>query len=459
VRHIEVNRIYNMNCLEGMRQLESNTVDLIVSDPPYGYSFMGKDWDKSVPSVAIWKECLRVLKPGAFAFIMSAPRLDVQSQMAIRLQEAGFRVDFTPIYWTYASGFPKAMNIGKAVDKKFGVERDVITTVTKFIPVASTGHFSNDRSDGKGVGFKNEYAITAPATLQAKALDGSYAGFQPKPAVEVIIVAMKPLSEKTFVDQALKNRKGITWLDEGKIPTGEPEQPLRQRRAGSEFGQNSSWNNHNNIDTMYDPNKGRFPANLLVSDDVLNDGIVRESGDLTGQLHGSKQIYGDYTPKQNYHKGDLGSFSRFFDIDKWFSERVKHLPPEVQEVFPFLIVPKAAKSEKNEGCENVEGVVRFASENESGHFLPTKTDNSHKIKGNFHPTVKPLKLMSYLVILGSRPNDLILDPFLGSGTTAIAAQLLSRKFIGFELDAEYFKIAQARIRVSKVQSKLTDIAA
>ena len=123
---MKLNTIYNMDCLKGMKQLQPNSIDLIVTDPPYGLSFMGKDWDKVVPSVEIWRECFRVLKDGAFAFIMSSPRLDVLSQMVMRLENAGFDISFTPIYWAYASGFPKAMNIGKMVDKKFGEERKVI---------------------------------------------------------------------------------------------------------------------------------------------------------------------------------------------------------------------------------------------------------------------------------------------------------------------------------------------
>ena len=121
---VKQNGIITGDCLEVMRGFATESIDLVVTDPPYGLEFMGKSWDKAVPSVAIWKECLRVLKHGAFAFVMCAPRLDVQSQMVVRLSEAGFRVDFTPIYWAYASGFPKATNISKAVDRKLGFERE-----------------------------------------------------------------------------------------------------------------------------------------------------------------------------------------------------------------------------------------------------------------------------------------------------------------------------------------------
>ena len=121
-----MNEILHGDSLELLKDLDDNSVDSLVTDPPYGYSFMGKNWDKAVPSVELWEECLRVLKPGSFAFIMSAPRSDVQSEMIKRLEKAGFRVDFTPIYWTYATGFPKAGNIGKMIDKRLGKKGKVI---------------------------------------------------------------------------------------------------------------------------------------------------------------------------------------------------------------------------------------------------------------------------------------------------------------------------------------------
>lgn len=109
--------LINADCLVALRDFADESVDLIVTDPPYGYSFMNKDWDKAVPHVDIWKECLRVLKCGAFAFVMSAPRSDVQAEMVLKLKEAGFEVGFTPIIWSYASGFPKALNIKKKLLK------------------------------------------------------------------------------------------------------------------------------------------------------------------------------------------------------------------------------------------------------------------------------------------------------------------------------------------------------
>lgn len=156
--------------LEELCKLESDSVDFVCTDPPYGYSFMNRDWDRAVPHTDIWQECLRVLKPGAFLNVMSAPRSDVLSRMIVNIESAGFRVDFTPIYWTYASGFPKAGNIGKLVDKRLGAEREVVgkrservyprPNVTLGAVYSPKGGFSNPDQIGK---------ITAPTTPQAKA--------------------------------------------------------------------------------------------------------------------------------------------------------------------------------------------------------------------------------------------------------------------------------------------------
>ena len=174
---------------------------------------MGNGWDYSVPRTDIWNECLRVLKPGAFAFIMSAPRQDVLGRQIFCIEEAGFCVDFTPIYWAYASGFPKLSSVSKAIDKKAGAVRKIIKRNPNSRENCS---ISNTIYESGTVG-KTAY-ITLPATEKAKELDGAYAGFSPKPAVEVIIVAMKPLKEKTFTEQAESNGKGITWLDDCRIP-------------------------------------------------------------------------------------------------------------------------------------------------------------------------------------------------------------------------------------------------
>ena len=103
------------DCLEQLRELEDCSVDMICTDPPYSLSFMGLSWDKAVPSVEVWKECLRVLKPGGFAFVLSAARLDCLMMMGVTLSSAGFKISFSPINWVYASGWSKATNIKKKI--------------------------------------------------------------------------------------------------------------------------------------------------------------------------------------------------------------------------------------------------------------------------------------------------------------------------------------------------------
>ncbi len=440
-----ITQYYN-EALDVLKELESDSVDLLCTDPPYGIGFMGKDWDKALPDKNIWAECLRVLKAGAFAFVMSIPRADCLSRMIISLEDAGFNVGFSPIYWAYASGFPKAQHIGKAVDKRLGVEREVIGY--KKSPDGRDYHIEPSAQKGQfdGTTFRcgqslEKLEITNSTTPQAKALDGSYGGFQPKPAVEVIIVAMKPLSEKTFVDQALKNGKGITWLDDCRIPyesEGEPRKFENEQRINnpeyeinhgkSIFVGNTKSNYSDEMGKMF--NSGRFPANLLVSDDVLNDGRI-----LTSPKH---KTYGNRVENQwtknpisdcRTEPADSGSFSRYFDLDKW------------AKTLPFLIVPKASKSEKNKGLDMKKGATPFLP---SGAFETNGGEKKHTMMKNNHPTVKPLKLMSYLITLGSRAGDIGLDPYGGSGTTAKASMELNRECIIIDNKKDYCDISIRR---------------
>jgi len=451
--------IENCDCLNGLSRIEDNSIDLLVTDPPYGIGFMGKDWDRALPDKRVWEECLRVLRPGAFAFVMSIPRSDCLSRMIISLEDAGFRVNFTPIYWAYASGFPKAQNISKAVDKRLGAER--VKVKFPITPHSTAGKGTSNELDERPwltkarlKGYNESYG-NIPSTPQAKFLDGSYGGFQPKPAVEVIIVAMKPLSEKTYVDQALKSRKGITWLDDARIPYQGNDNPTvggRHRITGRRIGAGSEEYGFQSLRNPEVNTKGRFPANLLVSDDVLNDGNIRRSGkDCIRRQEGTflEHYYGGKNVEQITY-GDSGSFSRYFDLDKWWEEKIKQLPASVQKTFPFLVVPKASKSEKNKGCEGLPEKQMYKCDG-SGQSLEIfgTTDGGRKPRSNNHPTVKPIKLISYLITLGSRTGDTVLDPFLGSGTTAISCEILGRNCIGYEIDRDYFNIAIKRIEVFK----------
>jgi hypothetical protein len=461
---------------------------------------MGKEWDKALPSTETWKECLRVLKPGGFAFVMSAPRSDVLSRMIVRIEDAGFNVCYTPMYHTYASGFPKSLNIHKKLtkDAEAGQHRlqDLLRTALhqatrtgdeNHRPLMSsllaaleqgTQHkvFAYARGEGEsiqvsqGTGERSVARGTnvpkaqrelclckvcaLPCGIQLNgpigwvcygapdsdgsiswtaahadgvrapfkssttgqphqqfeviceqcraqdvgALAGTYGGFNPKPAVEVVIVASKPLSEKTYVDQALKNGKGVTWLDECRVPSNRTD----TRHGG---GDAKVYGKYEDV-KGYELPSGRFPANLLVQDDVLNE------------------------------------YSRYFSLDEWAAK----LPDRVRKTLPFLIVPKASKREKNEGLAHLPKKRGGGMQGTNDGSLKTGSGNDRDpFNQNFHPTVKPLQLMSYLITLGSRPGDTILDPFAGSFTTGCAAKLLGRNYICIEREDEYFAIGLARL--------------
>ena len=406
--------ILHGDCLDKLKELDENSIDCLVTDPPYGINFMGKSWDNfekgqndlketfeknikkhgrkygdqtegdlaiSMKSnhpiykfegmnqffTPIFKECLRVMKPGSFGFICCIPRQDCLSRMMISLEDAGFNINFSSIYWTYASGFPKAMNIGKKLDKK-----DI------------------DHN-----------------------MEGSYAGFQPKPAVECIIVVMKPLSEGSYINQAMKDGKGVTWLDDCRVPYADENDVVSIAGGGKTFHGEEYKKPEFKIKT-----DGRFAANLLISDQILDDGKPHSGGHGVG-------------------------FSRFYDLDKW-----------AQRNLPFIICPKAPKKEKNAGCENFSSIGDVCEKcgNDKNYegkgvceYCGGKIIKS-KVTKNNHPTVKPMKLMSYLITLGSRENDVILDPFSGSFTTYCSAIMLNRKCVGIEKEDEYIEIGKARVK-------------
>jgi site-specific DNA-methyltransferase (adenine-specific) len=470
-------RLIEGDCLQVLPTIPDESIDMIVTDPPYGISFMGKNWDRTLPPKKAFSECLRVLKNGAFAFVMCSPRQDVMSRMIMMLDDVGFNIGFTSIYWTYASGFPKSMNISKAIDRReckkqltdrLGrkpTKEEFEEAWKTFRNVVGKSARHNGRSFGSGVGDE-QYGtykggipnLTVPATSQAKVLDGSYGGFQPKSAVEVILVAMKPLSEKTYIDQALKNGKGVTWLDSIRIPINPKIDDIlrevkREKRISETWEKGSGFKNEENPLTGV-RQEGRFPANLICSDNVLDDGKITNSHGHFSYKWKKNPYNGGWKahPEDGYYCSDVGSFSRYFDLDKWFDEKFKQLPKNVQRTFPFLIVPKASKSEREKGLEtmpkqkHLQGLDTRERTLEREDGSKTLVERWQAESKNIHPTVKPLRLFSYLIALGSRQNDLVLDPFIGSGTTMLSALMMSRRCVGIEIDEEYCRIADARIK-------------
>ena len=432
---------------------------------------MGKDWDKALPDINIWKECVRVLKPGGFAFIMTAPRSDVHSRMCLMLEEAGFRIDFTPIAWTYATGFPKAMNIGKMVDKRLGVKREVIGVkkrgdVEEAKKRGTTFTQAKANRNNKDIfGYGEEEITSGPASDKAKELDGSYAGYQPKPAWENVIVCMKPLSEKGYLDQAMKNQKGITWLDDCRIPfqgqNGDYDKYVEKQKSFKGSGDGG----FGSSDNVYGDGKAENPSETYQKPKTTKrkpreEGTVFKTSGFKSENNDTAEAspFGRFAANLLVQDNTLSTddFSRYYNLDAWWEKRIKELPLNVQTTYPFMIVQKASKSEKNKGCEGMKekngGNYVFRNPEDTGRN-DTKGQSQMggytKKRTNFHPTVKPISLMSYLITMGSRENDLVLDPFVGSGTTCIAAKLLNRKYLGMEMDDEYVVIAKARIKAHK----------
>lgn len=252
------------------------------------------------------------------------------------------------------------------------------------------------------------------------------------PSHEPIVMARKPLSEKTIVENCLKHGTGAIDIDGCRIPSGGHTYSPKGIRSGSGNYVGDNWKPNNEEVTQ----QGRFPANIICTDDALNDGQITKSHG-GGKGSGKTADWGLKSIVASEHL-DSGSKSRYFSVDVW------------AEKHGLLQFPKASKGEKNDGCEGLEAKnnMRVNAPRES------EEEKTATKMGNFHPTVKPVQLMAWLVRLVSKEGDTVLDPFLGSGTTGVACKLLGREFIGIELDPEYCKIAEARIDGAKKEANI-----
>lgn len=445
-----------------------NSIDVIVTDPQYGINFMGKNWDKALPDKKSFQECFRVLKPGALAFVMSSPRQDVLWRMMALLESTGFELRQSPIYWAYASGFPKAYDVSKGIDKKLGFKR------TKSMEIEPFGRENRNASiRGFGAGEyegglleSSKQTITQPESKEAKRWDGWKSQTGLKPAVEVILMVNKPRSEKTIVDNVLVHGTGAMNVDacripfdskqdfESTIPFGLRRNPVQRKDYGKYESDNGRGYDKNSPST---PQKGRFPANLLVSDGVLDTGKTSGGGyranPSTKRDQHENIVYGKY--QDTYTVGergypDEGSFSRYFSLDAWWLSRISKLPIEVRRTMPFLVVPKASKSERDEGLEYFPlKNQRYQNGRSHSHEIFEMEGSGRKTKTknrNTHPTIKPLKLKSYLVELGCPVGGVVLDPFVGQGTTLVASYLMGKSCIGIDINEEYCGITDAKAR-------------
>jgi len=385
------NTIHIGSNLDVLPTLPDNSVDSIVTDPPYELGFMGKSWDSTgiAYNVTLWRECFRVLKPGGHLLAFSGSR--TYHRMTCAIEDAGFEVR-DQIMWVYGSGFPKSHNISKAFDKDAGAEREVIGEKGGRYATPKQDFRGGKLHSASGVGSAVFNEITAPATDEAKQWDGW--GTALKPAHEPICVARKPL-DGTVVDNVRKWGVGGLNIDGCRVGT---EDTTTRKNSSSSSYMTGNIGEVQPVGDYYQTgsNKGRFPANLIHD--------------------GSQQVL-DLFP------GDKDkSSARFF------------------------YCPKASKADRDDGCEGFEEKELKAYSDFSGTPEHSKKENVQR--RNIHPTVKPTELMAYLCRLVTPPGGTILDPFTGSGSTGRAAVSQCFNFIGIELSPEYAAIAEARIKAA-----------
>jgi site-specific DNA-methyltransferase (adenine-specific) len=352
-------RIFRGDNLEHLQFEESNSIDAVVTDPPYGLSFMGKKWDYDVPSVELWREVFRVLKPGGHLLSFGGTR--TYHRMVVNIEDAGFEIR-DQVQWIYGSGFPKSMNVGKQNPEWFGW------------------------------------------------------GTALKPANEPIVLARKPLEKGlTVAENVLKWGTGAINIDGARIEAADQsilDAAVKRMTGNAAVG----WKNTSSDGIKPNSAHGRWPANVLF-DESAAEMLDAQSGD---------RVAGNFPKVQNTKSWKMSSQG------KGLSEPRK---TDSGGASRFFYVAKTSKRERNAGIQS-----------NVGNGKPGETSSEDRRAQNFHPTVKPIKLMEYLITLITPPNGTVLDPFMGSGSTGCAAKKLKRKFVGIELDEEYFKIASQRIR-------------
>jgi site-specific DNA-methyltransferase (adenine-specific) len=423
---LPINQIVCGDCLEIMKDWPENSIDACVTDPPYGIGFMGKSWDKSgvTYNIALWREILRVLKPGAHLLSFGGSR--TYHRMACAIEAAGFEIR-DMVEWIYGSGFPKSLDISKAIDKQAGAKRDVVETRRR----SQKANEGWDRP-WKHEAMKNagstiaEFSVTLPATPEAKQWSGW--GTALKPAHEPICLARKPLSEKTIAENVLKWGTGGINIDECRAKGN--WQRNTHTIADIRGGNFKTYKGNIDLGRGQKSNRqGRFPANLIHDGSTEASCLFPDSKGQQGRSSDSQRTkvncYGRFNKNGNYQyepRGDSGSAARFF------------------------YCAKASKSERDAGLDGIEEKQQDERRKEGNPGGDNPRNRGVKFVKNNHPTVKPLALMRYLIRLITPPKGIVLDVFAGSGSTLLAAKMLKLRYIGIDISPQYCKIARHRLK-------------
>jgi DNA modification methylase len=472
-------RVVLGDCVEVMASLPDESIDAIVCDPPYGLEFMGKDWDSfridkraarwsgdertggagagfgEIPGgsrppsfgkrrttglcrtcgkrdafrnphacgdqadwvtipvddspmemrafqnwVALWAvEAYRVLKPGGHLLAFGGTR--TYHRLACGVEEAGFDIRDS-LHWIYGSGFPKSLDVGKSIDAKLGAVRE---------PVGQGENFGRSRiEDGKVAygDYAGTWDITKPSSDEAVTWDGW--GTALKPAHEPIVLARKPLAG-TVVETVLAHGTGALNVQAARVGDigGQKSGPRPKVNPGA-----TSFAPHAEYSIPLDA--GRWPANVVLSH--------------LDECKGSGPNHTDVLCAPGCPVAELNEAS---------GETVSRSGGSSGTTFSAG-VPGMARDDPRGGHDDAGGAARF--------FYIAKPRRRERVGGtvrNLHPTVKPIDLMRWLVRLVTPPGGVVLDPFLGSGSTGCAAMVEGFRFLGIERDEGSHQTALERI--------------
>lgn len=414
---VEGSTVYHGDCLEVMDKIDKCSVDSVVTDPPYHLTsivkrfgkegsapaqfgtdgafaraskgFMGKEWDGGdiAFQANTWLKCYELLKPGGHLIAFSGSR--TYHRMAVAIEDAGFEIRDQCI-WLYGSGFPKSHNLG----------------------------------NGWGTALK--------------------------PAHEPMVLARKPLSEKSVAENVDKFGTGAINIDacriEGEVKHPDTMPDFRDQGEQSKavigvdklsFGQTTNAKRKQLSDSdLLDNQRGRWPSN------VMHDGSeqVQEIFPETTSTEVSRQR----THKGIWTAGELAEDEQFMPAygDQGNASR-------------YFYCAKTSKDERNSGLHG-RHQGQYSSDGRKKE-IENAYQRNKSVAANTHPTVKPVDLMRYLVRLVTPKGGLVLDPFMGSGSTGMGAREEDFRFVGIEKEEEYYEIAKARIKNVKPQLKLFDI--
>jgi hypothetical protein len=386
-------KLFHGDCLDYMETAEENSFDSIVTDPPYGMTIMGKNWDYGIPGEIFWENALRLIKPGGHMLAFGGSRTFHRLMCAI--EDAGWEIRDT-IMWVYGEGFPKSYDVGKGIDKLLKTG-NASWNGTGDSTKGALGYSKLQYEQGDRPADYSDRHQTKTEITEEKALEWKGWGTALKPAFELIVVARKPF-KGSIANNTLTHGTGALNIDACRVETKVPQK--------------------------------RWPANLIHdgSEEVEKAFPYKKSGSPNGEgqfYSRSSNTWGAVNincggSEEAYRYSDDGSASRFF------------------------YCAKASKKDRDEGLEDLELSVALGDGRPSGSSFERRGLPPVLVR-NTHPTVKPTKLMRYLCRLVTRPDGVIFDPFMGSGSTGKASMLEGFSFVGCEQIEDYIKIARRRI--------------